>query len=55
MLDTPLVFLRNGLLDGLQAVEGNVVIQLQSSLKPGTLRAEEDESFLYLAMPVRLG
>ena len=43
------------LLDGLQAVEGNVVIQLQSSLKPGTLRAEEDESFLYLAMPVRLG
>lgn len=42
------------LLDGLQAVEGDVVIELQSSLKPGTLRSEGDDSFLYLAMPVRL-
>ncbi|MGN0072732.1 MAG: DNA polymerase III subunit beta [Coriobacteriales bacterium] len=42
------------LLDGLQAVEGDVLIKLQSSLKPGVLHAVDDDSFLYLAMPVRL-
>ena len=33
---------------------GGVLIKLQSSLKPGTLHAADDDSFLYLAMPVRL-
>ena len=42
------------LLDGLQSVDGDVLIKLQSSLKPGTLHAADDDSFLYLAMPVRL-
>lgn len=42
------------LLDGLSAIDGDVVIELQTSLKPGILKAADDDSFLYLAMPVRL-
>ncbi len=42
------------LLDGLTSVDGDVVIELQTSLKPGILKAAKDDSFMYLAMPVRL-
>ena len=42
------------LLDGLSSIDGDVVIELQTSLKPGILKAADDDSFLYLAMPVRL-
>ena len=42
------------ILDGLSAIDGDVVIELQTSLKPGILKGAADESFLYLAMPVRL-
>lgn len=43
------------LLDGLASIDENAVIELQTSLKPGILKSEGDESFIYLAMPVRLG
>ena len=42
------------LLDGLTSIDGDVVIELQTSLKPGILKAAQDDGFLYLAMPVRL-
>lgn len=42
------------LLDGLNMVKGGTIIELQSSLKPGIVKSTEEQSFLYLAMPVRL-
>lgn len=42
------------ILDGLNMIEGDVILELQSSLKPGILKSSEQEKFLYLAMPVRL-
>lgn len=42
------------LLDGLTSIDGDVVIELQTSLKPGILKPADDDGFLYLAMPVRL-
>lgn len=42
-------------LEGLSAVDTeNVYLEVQSSLKPGIFRADEDEGYLYLVMPVRL-
>ena len=42
-------------LEGLQAVETDrVLLEVQSSLKPGIFRADEGESYLYLVMPVRI-
>lgn len=44
------------LLDGLLASEGdNVRISIVSPLKPGVITSPDDEDFLYLLMPVRLG
>lgn len=42
------------ILDGLNMIKGEVLIELQNSLKPGILKSVEKENFLYLAMPVRL-
>lgn len=42
------------ILDGLNMIKGDVLIELQSSLKPGILKSVDKEDFLYLAMPVRL-
>lgn len=41
--------------DGLEAIEdGDVVIKLISSLRPGLLEAGDGSGFLYLIMPIRL-
>lgn len=53
--DIEIAFNHQYLLDGLGSIEGDAIIQLQTALKPGILKGAEDESFLYLAMPVRLG
>lgn len=42
------------ILDGLNMIRGDVLIELQSSLKPGILKNVDKDDFLYLAMPVRL-
>ncbi len=44
------------LLDGLMASEGETMkLSIVSPLKPGVITSPEDEGFLYLLMPVRLG
>lgn len=41
--------------EGLSAMESDTVsLEIQGSLKPGIMRGSEDESYLYLVMPVRL-
>lgn len=52
--DIEIAFNHQYILDGLNAIEGDTVIELQSSLKPGILKSTQDTGFLYLAMPVRL-
>lgn len=43
------------LLDGLNAVEGGeAVIAVRDGLKPGIVRAPDDDTYLYLVMPVRI-
>lgn len=42
------------ILDGLNMIKGEVLIELQNSLKPGILKSTEKDNLLYLAMPVRL-
>lgn len=51
---TEIAFNHQYILDGLNMVKGDVLIELQSSLKLGILKSTEQEDFLYLAMPVRL-
>lgn len=42
-------------IDGLSSIAtDNVFLEVQSSLKPGIFRADQDENFLYLVMPVRI-
>lgn len=54
--DVEIAFNHAFLSDGLSVAEGeNVELGIVSPLKPGTLIAPEDEGFLYLLMPVRLG
>lgn len=44
------------LMDGLSSASSETVrLEIQSALKPGLIRSVEDEGFLYLLMPVRLG
>lgn len=52
--DMEIAFNHQYLLDGLNVIDGDVVFELQSSLKPCILKAADDANFLYLAMPVRL-
>ena len=43
------------LIDGLEAVHGDeVLLETLDPMKPATVRASEDEDYLYLLMPVRL-
>lgn len=51
---TEIAFNHQYILDGLNMIDGDVIIELQSSLKPGILKSVEKEDLLYLAMPVRL-
>ena len=54
--DVEIAFNHGFLSDGISSIEGeNVSIDIVSPLKPGVLTSEEDEGFLYLLMPVRLG
>lgn len=54
--DVEIAFNHAFLADGLSVVtEEEVRLELLSSLKPGLIRSEGEESFLYLLMPVRLG
>lgn len=51
---TEIAFNHQYILDGLNMIKGDVILELQSSLKPGIFKSGEQENFLYLAMPVRL-
>lgn len=54
--DVEIAFNHAFLIDGLNsATAENVRFEIQSALKPGLIRTEGDEGFLYLLMPVRLG
>jgi len=54
--DVEIAFNHAFLLDGLMAAEGETIeISIVSPLKPGVITSREDEGFLYLLMPVRLG
>lgn len=51
-----IAFNHSFLIDGLVAAEGEMVeLDIVSPLKPGVITSTEDEGFLYLLMPVRLG
>lgn len=52
--DIEIAFNHQYVLDGLAAVEGETLIELQTSLKPGIIKQSGDDNYLYLAMPVRL-
>lgn len=52
--DIEIAFNHQYVLDGLASIEGDTIIELQTSLKPGIFKSSEDQGFLYLAMPVRL-
>jgi DNA polymerase III subunit beta len=54
--DVEIAFNHSFLLDGLLAAEGeSVQVSIVSPLKPGVITSSQDEGFLYLLMPVRLG
>lgn len=54
--DVEIAFNHAFLTDGLASVPTDTVdLEIQSSLKPGLLKVDGDDKFLYLLMPVRLG
>ncbi len=54
--DIEIAFNHAFFIDGLNSIPSeNTRLELQSSLKPGLLKSSEEEDFLYLLMPVRLG
>lgn len=53
--DIEIAFNHQYVLDGLSSIDGDTLIELQTSLKPGILKSAEGDDFIYLAMPVRLG
>jgi DNA polymerase-3 subunit beta len=54
--DVEIAFNHSFLLDGLLAADGESVrVSIVSPLKPGVITSSQDEGFLYLLMPVRLG
>ncbi|MDP2183391.1 MAG: DNA polymerase III subunit beta [Actinomycetota bacterium] len=54
--DVEIAFNHAFLADGLNSTDSeSVSVEIVSPLKPGVIRAKEDEGFLYLLMPVRLG
>lgn len=53
--NTEIAFNYAYILDGLSVVStGNVILEVQNSMKPGIFKSEGDEKFLYLIMPVRI-
>ncbi|WP_165062732.1 DNA polymerase III subunit beta [Adlercreutzia sp. ZJ154] len=53
--DIQIAFNSSYVQDGLSAISGEkVYLEVQSDMKPGILRAEEPENYLYLIMPVRI-
>ncbi len=54
--DVEIAFNHAFLADGLSVIDGDTVeVAIVSPLKPGVITSPEDEGFLYLLMPVRLG
>jgi len=54
--DVEIAFNHAYLLDGVSIAEAEtLVLEITSPLKPGVLKHIDDESFIYLLMPVRLG
>ena len=54
--DVEIAFNHGFLMDGLASAGAESVrLEIQNPLKPGLLKTVEDEGFLYLLMPVRLG
>lgn len=54
--DVEIAFNHAFLMDGLNSIgTDSVRLEVQSALKPGLLKSVEQEGFLYLLMPVRLG
>lgn len=54
--DIEIAFNHAFLADGLTSAHTeNVILEFQNALKPGILKTEGDEGFIYLLMPVRLG
>jgi DNA polymerase III subunit beta len=54
--DVEIAFNHAFLMDGLSSIPAEETrLEFQSSLKPGLLRSEGEEDFLYLLMPVRMG
>lgn len=54
--DVEIAFNHAFLMDGLSAIQTETTrLEAVSALKPGLLRSEGEEDFLYLLMPVRLG
>jgi DNA polymerase-3 subunit beta len=54
--DVEIAFNHAFLSDGVASADGEkLTIEIVSPLKPGVLKADGDEGFLYLLMPVRLG
>lgn len=54
--DVEIAFNHAFLNDGVSSADGErLTIEIVSPLKPGVLKADDDEGFLYLLMPVRLG
>ena len=44
------------LLDGIQGIKNqNINLDLNDSVSPGLLSKEDDDSFFYLIMPIRVG
>ena len=52
--DIEIAFNHQYVLDGLSCIDGETLVELQSSLKPGIFKKADDGDYLYLAMPVRL-
>jgi DNA polymerase-3 subunit beta len=54
--DTEIAFNHGFLMDGITSASSETVrIEIQNSQKPGLIKTDGDEGFLYLLMPVRLG
>lgn len=54
--DVQIAFNHQYLLDGLNAIHtDDVRVEIQSTNRPGIFKATDEETFLYLVMPVRLG
>jgi DNA polymerase-3 subunit beta len=54
--DVEIAFNHAFLNDGLSSIQSEeMVLEITSPLKPGVLKPADDDGFLYLLMPVRLG